>query len=30
LVTVKVGDEEREYVFNDCGYELLDDLLQLK
>ena len=30
LVTVKVANEEREYVFNDCGYELLDDLLQLK
>ena len=29
LVTVKVGDE-RLYVFNDRGYELVDDLLQLK
>ncbi len=30
LITVKTGDEERTYVFNDRGYELLDDLLELK
>jgi site-specific DNA-adenine methylase len=30
LISVKIEDDERTYVFNDCGYELLDDLLQLK
>ncbi len=30
LITVKTGDDERTYVFNDRGYELLEDLLQLK
>jgi len=30
LITVKVGDDERVYVFNDRGYELVDDLLQFK
>ncbi len=30
LITVKTGDDERTYVFNDRGYELLDDLLRLK
>jgi hypothetical protein len=30
LITVKAEGDERTYVFNDCGYELLDDLLQLK
>ncbi len=30
LITVKTGDDERTYVFNDRGYELLDDLLELK
>ncbi len=30
LITVKIEGEERTYIFNDRGYELLDDLLQLK
>ena len=30
LITVKAEDDERAYIFNDRGYELLDDLLQLK
>ena len=30
LITVKVGGSEKTYVFNDRGYELLDDLLVLK
>ncbi len=30
LITVKVEDDEWVYVFNDLGYELVDDLLQLK
>ena len=29
LITVK-ADDERVYIFNDRGYELLDELLQLK
>ena len=29
LITAKTGGEEQTYVFNDRGYELLDDLLQL-
>lgn len=30
LITVKAEDDERTYVFNDRGYELLDDLWRLK
>ncbi len=28
LITVKAEGDERTYVFNDRGYELLDDLLE--
>ena len=30
LITVKAEGDEQVYIFNDRGYELLDDLLQLK
>ncbi len=30
LITVKLEGDKRTYVFNDCGYELLDDLLELQ
>jgi len=30
LITVKTEGDERTYIFNDRGYELLDDLLQFK
>ena len=30
LITVKIDGEERVYIFDDRGYELLDDLLDLK
>lgn len=30
LITVKIEGDERIYIFNDRGYELLDDLLKLK
>ncbi len=29
LITVKVKGEEHRYVFNDKGYEMLDELLEL-
>ncbi|MDO9566555.1 MAG: hypothetical protein Q7J15_07435 [Candidatus Desulfaltia sp.] len=30
VIHVKTKSEERTYIFNDRGYELLEDLLQLK
>ncbi len=30
LITVKNNGAERKYVFNDQGYELLEDLMELK
>ena len=30
LINVKTKSEERTYIFNDRGYELLEDLLELK
>lgn len=30
LITVTVDGEARKYVFNDKGYELLEDLLELE
>ncbi len=30
LITVKAEGDEQTYVFNDRGYELLDELLELK
>ena len=29
VITVKINNEERIYVFNDRGYECLDDLMKL-
>ncbi len=30
VITAKTGEDEMTYIFNDRGYELLDDLMQLK